>query len=189
MATQAFVLVLLLVGPEHSLQFSPCTQGSSRSRLMSQNDDTAEVETIGVSRRGIISSVLPAAIALSLNPQASHARDELFKPNPLTNRALEKIRILEQAEADNIKYGGELAPGSPQGREQYAKLLVPILVIQKELDEIYDLVRLPNGEGLEKADGILSKPQYVKIQFKKTFNAFGKSKWLTSFHLLTCDLH
>ncbi len=178
MTTKVFVLVLLLVAPEHSLQFSPCRQDSTHSRLMSHNDDGTKGETIGISRRNIISSVLPAAVALSLSPQTSVARDELFKPNPLTNRALEKIRILEQAEADNIKYGGELAPGSPQGREQYAKLLVPILVIQKELDEVYDLVRLPNGEGLQKADSILSKPQYVKIQFKKTFNAFGERKYL-----------
>lgn len=124
-------------------------------------------------RRTILSTVFPAAVALTLNPGISSAKDELFKPNPLTNKVLEKIRILEQAEADNIQYGGELAPGSPIGREQYAKLLVPIMIIQKEIDELDTLVHMPNGDGLAQADTILSKKQYEKLQFKKTFNAFG----------------
>ena len=101
------------------------------------------------------------------------ADDRLFKPNPLTNPILEQIRILEQAQADNIKYGGELAPGSPKGQETYVKLLVPILKIQDDLNEVDKLVRINDGKGLGEALQILNKPQFDKIQFKKTFNAFG----------------
>ena len=81
---------------------------------------------------------------------------------------------MEQAEADNIKYGGELAPGSPKGREAYAKLLVPILEIQRDLKEVNELAHVDNGDGLDAANRILSKPQFEKIKFKKIFNAFGE---------------
>ncbi len=84
------------------------------------------------------------------------------------------MRILEQAEADDIKYGGELAPGSPKGRDEYAKLLVPILDIQQDIIKVKELVSSSDGRGLEEAMIILNKPQFDKLKFKKTFNAFGK---------------
>ena len=130
-----------------------------------------------LTRRNILSSIIPstlASVTLAVAPQPSFAKDELFKKNPLTNPILEKIRILEQAEADNIQYGGELAPGSPKGRETYAKLLLPILKIQQDLIKIDELCHLENGKGLEDADKLLSKPYFEKIGFKKIFNAFGK---------------
>lgn len=129
-----------------------------------------------ISRRNALASVLPGVFvsaSLLAEPKSSVAKDELFKPNPLTNPLLEQIRILEQAEADNIKYGGELAPGSPKGREAYAKLLVPILNIQNDFDEVDGLLHMEDGKGLDKANTILSKPQYEKIGFKRTFNAFA----------------
>jgi len=101
------------------------------------------------------------------------AKDELFKPNPLTNKFLEKLRILEQAEADNLQYNGELAPGSSPEKEAYAKMLVPILVIRQDIDELDKLVHNPDGEGLNEAEIILSKPAFEKKNFKKIFNAFA----------------
>ena len=106
--------------------------------------------------------------------KSASAKDELFKPNPLTNPLLEQIRIWEQNEADNIKYGGELAPGSPKGREAYAKLLVPILSVQRDLDVVNDLIHEKDkGAALAKADAILNKEQFQKKPFKKMFNAFA----------------
>lgn len=128
------------------------------------------------SRKKFLSSTIAASLSiltLSTNPQKSVAGDDLFKPNPLTNRALEKLRILEQAEADNIKYGGELAPGSPKGKAQYAELLLPILNMQNDINDLDSLVHLPEGGGLEKANKILLQPQYEKLKFKKIFNAFA----------------
>jgi len=101
------------------------------------------------------------------------AKDALFKPNPLTNGLLEKLRIIEQAEADNLKYDGELAPGTPLEKTAYAKMLVPILAIRQDIDELDKLVHSPDGEGLKEAEIILSKPAFEKKGFKKIFNAFA----------------
>ena len=84
-----------------------------------------------------------------------------------------QIRIWNQAEADNISYGGELAPGSPKGRETYAKLLLPILIMESELKQIDELIHRPNGEGFKDAMKLLDDSKYTKIAFKKTFNAFA----------------
>jgi len=80
---------------------------------------------------------------------------------------------MNQDMADNIQYGGELAPGSPKGRETYGKLLVPILSMEADFNQIDDLVHLADGVGLEKAAQILSQSKYDKKEFKKTFNAFA----------------
>jgi hypothetical protein len=146
------------------------------------------------SRRDIITNaILPASVAavalLIAKPESAFARDELFKPNPLTNPILEQIRILEQAEADNIRYGGELAPGSPKGREAYANLLIPILEIQSDFLEVKRLLlgtsrqdadgvdmqqrQIDFPTNLEVANKILLKPQFEKLRFKKIFNAFA----------------
>lgn len=144
----------------------------------SRSTRTRRTDQINISRRRIFSSIIPAvtlaSAALVAKPQSSFAKDELFKSNPLLNPILEKIRILEQAEADNIQYSGELAPGSPKGRESYAKLLVPILTIQRDLMQIDDLAHMEDGKGLNDADKLLTKPYFEKIGFKKVFNAFGK---------------
>jgi len=106
--------------------------------------------------------------------EVAEAKDDLFKKNPLTNPVLEKIRILEQAEADNVQYNGELEMGDAGNRgkvSQYPALLVPILKIASELSEINTLVQDP--ENWKKAKNILSQEKYEKIQFKKIFNKFG----------------
>jgi len=90
-----------------------------------------------------------------------------------SQKKYQQVRIWNQAEADQLNYGGELAPGSSKGRAAYAKLLVPVLEIERDLQTTNDLVRQPNGAGLEKANDILSKSQFVKINFKKVFNAFA----------------
>jgi hypothetical protein len=88
-----------------------------------------------------------------------------------------QIRIWEQAEADNIKYGGELAAGDAGNKGQvgaYPKLLVPILRIDQELSEIKLLVRDEDRpKAWSKALKILQNDKYEKIPFKKIFNAYG----------------
>lgn len=127
-------------------------------------------DALSVFAKTIAAGILGAATIV----EPTSAKDELFKPNPLTNPVLEQIRIWEQNEADNIKYSGELAPGSPKGREAYAKLLVPILSIERDLHIVDDLVHNENKLGaLTKADAILSKEEFKKIPFKKIFNAFA----------------
>mmetsp|Transcript_27317 Transcript_27317/g.74726 ORF Transcript_27317/g.74726 Transcript_27317/m.74726 type:complete len:291 (-) Transcript_27317:576-1448(-) len=147
-------------------------------------------------RRGFFGSALatiaaPATIALS--PSPAKARDELFKPNPLTNPVLEQLRIWEQAEKDTIQYNGELEAGNAGNRGRvdfYPALLIPILKIDAELREVRTLVR-SGGEtetegsssssssnklstdAMTRALDILRTPTYDKINFKKTFNKYG----------------
>jgi len=172
--------LLMLVLASEAVAFSLNSSSNRNTHHLASRHEESESSSFetGISRRDIFSCVLPCAFAATsmiLQPQPSQAKDELFKKNPLTNSLLEQIRILEQAEADNIKYGGELAPGSPKGRDEYAKLLVPILDIQSDLDQVQELVRDETNRvsSLAKADTILSKPQYEKLRFKKTFNAFA----------------
>lgn len=154
-----------------------------------QNADVASVRTTSTNliddssmdrRKAFMSfaskSTTLASLFTSIQP-ANAADDRLFKPNPLTNPVLEKIRMWEQVEADDIKYGGELAaPGSPKGQDAYAKLLVPILRIQTDLVKVDNLVRLENGSGLDDSMKILNQAFFEKTQFKKIFNAFGKKE-------------
>lgn len=89
-----------------------------------------------------------------------------------------QIRILNQAEADDLKYGGELAPGNAGNKgkvDAYPKLLAPILKMDEEMAEVKRLVRDENGrpESWKKALDILKNEKYDKIAFKKTFNAYG----------------
>lgn len=88
-----------------------------------------------------------------------------------------QFRIWEQAEADNLKYGGELEAGDAGNKGKvgaYPKLLLPILKIDQELEEVRSLVHDENREkSWPKALAILKKDQYDKVPFKKTFNAYG----------------
>ena len=113
----------------------------------------------------------------------SNSNSPLFQPQPLTNSVLEQIRIWEQAEADNLKYGGELERGNAGNKGQtsaYPQLLVPILVMAQELDTISQIVAVGNKEKPGEASRyyaelkhILDQPKYNKIEFKRVFNAFA----------------
>ena len=111
--------------------------------------------------------------------------DRLFRPNPLLNPVLEQLRIWEQVDKDNMKYGGELEAGDAGNKgkvDAYPTLLVPILKIDQELNEINTLVHSgdnnnnsnkPSKDAMSKALTILQSPTYDKITFKKTFNKYG----------------
>lgn len=140
-------------------------------RLQMTNGGNEKTRRQALSKLVLTVSGISTSLISFSNPAV--AKDELFKPNVLTNGFLEKLRILEQAEADNIQYNGELAPGSSPEKAAYVKMLIPILVIGRDIDEIDVLVHGPDGGGLEEAGKILSKPAFEKKTFKKTFNAFA----------------
>jgi hypothetical protein len=91
--------------------------------------------------------------------------------------AVLKLRIWEQAEADNLKYGGELEAGDAGNKGKisaYPRLLFPILKMDQELAEVKVLVRDENrSTSWQKALAILQNEKYDKIAFKKTFNAYS----------------
>lgn len=108
-------------------------------------------------------------------PNPSLAASDMYKKNPLTNGVLEQIRIWDQAEADQLKYGGELENGDAGNKGQvdaYPRLLLPIIEMQQEIDRIQVLANGPRSEWSE-IQRILKQPAYDKIQFKKIFNAYG----------------
>eukprot|EP00529_Nitzschia_sp_RCC80_P029541 CAMPEP_0113504278 /NCGR_PEP_ID=MMETSP0014_2-20120614/34628_1 /TAXON_ID=2857 /ORGANISM="Nitzschia sp." /LENGTH=311 /DNA_ID=CAMNT_0000399373 /DNA_START=126 /DNA_END=1058 /DNA_ORIENTATION=+ /assembly_acc=CAM_ASM_000159 len=133
--------------------------------------------------RSLSLSMVTAGYTLSSSPSSASAAPAassdggaLFRPNPLTNGLLEQIRIWEQAEADNIKYGGELERGDAGNKGQvsaYPRLLMPILVYATELKAIQQLVRKNSIEAWTDALRILQQPSYDKVTFKKTFNKYG----------------
>eukprot|EP00980_Cylindrotheca_fusiformis_P016398 scaffold4887_cov118-Cylindrotheca_fusiformis.AAC.8 len=120
-------------------------------------------------------SLVPFLIVL-FNGDDANAKDELFRPNPLTNPILEQVRIWEQAEADNLKYGGELEMGDAGNKgkaSDYPSLLVPILKIEQDLAELKTLVNEGTPAAWKKGLHILQTERYDKTNFKKTFNKYG----------------
>lgn len=158
-------------------------------REMNENNDCNDDGT----RRKLLGFVFVSTCSTYLLPSASYAYDTnnpLFKQNPLLNPALEQFRIWDQAEADNIRYGGELERGDAGNKgkvDSYPRLLVPILKISEDLDRMDLLIqqqqeqqRHANGvesqsqyEYYNEVLGILSKSTYGKIQFKRIFNAYA----------------
>lgn len=148
--------------------------------LFSSRTDV-EIENSCVERRQILGWTIGATLSgliaggIIEPAYAAAGTDEvLFKKNPLLNPILEQIRIWEQAEADNIKYGGELERGDAGNKgkvDAYPKLLVPILQIAYELERMNQLIQSRNGYA--EAMTIINQPKYQKILFKRTFNAYA----------------
>lgn len=130
-----------------------------------------------MNRRKVFQGIFASSFAVLTSSSPALAKDEIFKSNPLTNPILEQLRIWEQAEKDDMKYGGELAPGASPAREAYAKLLVPILQMAQDFDALEQL--LIAGNLSEAKSSILDKGCYEKIAFKKIFNAFADNIYYT----------
>ena len=124
---------------------------------------------------------------------ANAASDELFKPNPLTNPVLEKVRIWNQDEVDNIKYGGELESGSakPAAFDQYVQLLQPILQVDSDLRQI-DTYLKEDGKDGTKEEYLLLFQKIDKINFKKgkmrfciltTYLSMESISFIETYHL------
>ena len=83
---------------------------------------------------------------------------------------------MEQAEADNLKYGGELEAGDAGNKGKvsaYPSLLVPILKIEQDLAKVKNLVYEKTPTAWKEALAILQADRFEKITFKKTFNKYG----------------
>jgi hypothetical protein len=156
------------------------SQTDSKTILWSENNDEHDNHFAIGGRRSFLALATPLlsggfSIVSATTASRANAADELFKTNPLTNPLLEQVRIWEQAEADDIKYRGELAPGDAGNKgkvDAYPKLLVPILEMERDLQKVDSLVhggRDDWKEGLK----ILQQSKFEKLAFKKTFNSFG----------------
>ena len=174
---------LVSLAPDYGAAFSSsrCPPSRLSTSLFARGPARPGVEDRdgSVGRREAIQLIALLSAAAKSSPAG--AESQLFKPNPLTNGVLEKIRILEQDEKDNIQYGGELESGDakPSTVEQYVALLKPVLEIEGDLKRIETLVReeLSTKEDylkmLDGVDEIISKTIFDKIAFKRTFNAYS----------------
>lgn len=162
-------LLLALLAP-NAIAFSSSTQQIQRIQSTSLHATSDQS-----SRRDVLKFI--PAVSTALISAAANAESDLFKPNPLANRMLEKIRILEQDEADNIIYKGELPSGSagPAAFEQYVQLLQPILGVERDMSKLNELLNNNGGElrSLKQMNEILVQPNLEKKAFKKAFNAFA----------------
>jgi hypothetical protein len=89
---------------------------------------------------------------------------------------LHQVRIWEQAEADNLKYGGELEAGDAGNKGKvsaYPSLLLPILKIEQDLGDVQRLVSENAEDAWTTALKILQEERFEKTNFKKTFNKYG----------------
>ena len=156
-----------------------CHEGnivSAYSRSSSRCNEKKDIRILtsdGMRRRSFLSGSLLSISTALLGPDIANAEDPLFRKNPLTNKVLEQFRILEQAEADNVQYSGELAPGTGKIQDNYAELLIPILLMQDDLVVVNDLLHQEGEPNLVEAQKILSQKRFEKIPFKKTFNMFA----------------
>lgn len=83
---------------------------------------------------------------------------------------------MEQAEADNLKYGGELEAGDAGNNGKvsaYPSLLVPILMIERDLAKVKALIYEKKPSAWKEALAILQAERFEKLNFKKTFNKYG----------------
>ncbi|KAL3805721.1 hypothetical protein HJC23_005965 [Cyclotella cryptica] len=173
-----------------STSIPPSNAASSSRPVVTTNYDCTNDNNVNIyrSRRELIRKIpllLPLSMAILIHPtQVNAASSDLFKPNPLTNPVLEKIRIWNQDEVDNLQYNGELATASngPTPFDSYVQLLQPILAVERDILTLDQLLLVllredPNDSvtttTLQKMDNILSQPNLDKRNFKKAFNAFA----------------
>jgi len=130
------------------------------------------------SRRTFMGTFLTFTSGVTLGSSSGNAVDPLFRPNPLTNPMLEQLRIWDQEEKDNIRYEGELSiptiANKNKSSKGYTQLLLPILSIEQDIIQLYDILRLPNiGDALSDSQEILKQSKWDKVSFKRVFNAFA----------------
>ena len=158
----------------------------------SSSPDTQRRDFLFTHSLGLLSGMATAPT------KAEAADNALFRKNPLTNPLLEQVRIWDQAQADEYKYGGELEQGNAEQQGMtnnnnnkgtyYARLLVPILGMATELQQVHQLVQQTTTMDttqqqreslLRQVQQVLSQSKYDATEFKKVFNAFGDNIYYT----------
>ena len=173
-------LLNFIPSAESSASCDTTTRLSARRDDYNDNDDDSTISIDTMNRRNAIQRFAVAFISTTTAtiPQFANAAGDpnLFKPNPLTNKALEQLRILNQDEVDNIKYGGELESGAakPSELNQYIELLQPILEVDSGLEQVDKLLLTSKSSTKEdylslfqQIDKLLSNSLFDKINFKK----------------------
>ena len=129
-------------------------------------------------------AVLRGAAGLLAVPSAAFAADPalvgLVPPPPrtgLTGKWLENLRIVLQDSADDVKYGGELAPGGPPTSTP-AQLLLPIVQMEVALKSLAPSVA--DEKRWDSVIALLTSGPFETLEFKKIFNAYADNIYYES---------
>lgn len=173
------------------------------------SDDTDDDKTSDTEnkRRQVLRSITTAILSIgiadtAMPPVPALAKDDaLFRRNPLTNPLLEKIRIWNQAEADEMKYGGELERGEAEKdivardgtgtipidnnnksyqdtkESYYGRLLIPILVMADELEQVNQIVQQTSTPAAASATAIPSPAPTLRLLLQQAQEILSQSKY------------
>ena len=124
--------------------------------------------TRGAVLRHARSLLIAAPSALVVVPRHASAAER--DTGGLQAKWLEQLRIVLQDQADNVQYGGELAPGGPPAAVP-ALALVPIVQLQAAVkaveNKVDDQSRWPN------MITTLTTGPFEKVEFKRIFNQYA----------------
>jgi len=126
-----------------------------------------------------LSAVVSGAAAALVATAASADGFVLAPPERagLQARWLEGVRIFLQDEEDNVKYGGELAPGGPPSVVPQLRLL-PIVQMQAALRTLLPLIA-DEAQWVRVLEVVSTGP-FETLAFKKAFNAYSDNIYYTS---------
>ena len=125
-------------------------------------------------RRAVLCG-LAGGCGAALSPAAARAVDLSFlaepsRDNGLQNKWLEKLRIVLQDSADDISYGGELAPGGPPSAKPEL-LLAAIVQMEATLKKLAPM--LADQSKWDAARLTVSTGPFAPLEFKRVFNAYS----------------
>ena len=132
-------------------------------------------------RRAVLCG-LAGGCGAALSPAAVRAVDLSFlaepsRDNGLQNKWLEKLRIVLQDSADDISYGGELAPGGPPSAKPEL-LLAAIVQMEATLKKLAPM--LADQSKWDAARLTVSTGPFAPLEFKRIFNAYSDNIYYTT---------
>ena len=140
----------------------------------------AALRSGGVDRRAVLSCVSAAALAPPLAASADASNPfklSLPERDGLKAKWLEQLRVVLQDEADNLQYGGELAPGGPPSAVP-ALLLVPIVQMEATLAKLEPSIA--DETKWDALMAVITSPPFEAREFKRIFNAYSDNIYYAS---------
>lgn len=154
-----------------------CPAGLLLLAMLVSVECAAPPARLQLTRRALIA----ATPAVCLGTGASSCRAEVdarFTPRGgLQAKWLEQLRIVLQDQADDLQYGGELAPGGPPSAIP-SLLLVPIVQMDATLAKLEPL--LSDESKWDAMLSVLTTGPFATTEFKRIFNAYSDNIYYAS---------
>lgn len=122
-----------------------------------------------------------ACTTVALPPAARADSNPFMIPDRkgLQAKWLESLRILLQDEADNMQYGGELAPGGPPPAVP-TLTLIPIVQMHETLKKLAPQLATFDAGSWQAMAVVLSTGPFTNLEFKRIFNAYSDNIYYAS---------